>query len=175
MVITTNIPNMRDRLNTKRLRKLKNTPRKEFNCGGYALDTFSWYCPLSRSDWDLNNLYERFDGDWMAVLQYTVDYMLNDFNGKLRVIQNLDELQEGEEAVAYRIEQDEDWADFHYVRRKRNGVWYGKMGRCPMIFRYTEEQVFDYKSDAWQNGRYDSNMILFALIVNQGLTNPLSM
>jgi hypothetical protein len=163
MVVTTDIPYMQDRLNTKRMREMKNTPRTEYNCGGYALDTFSWYCPFSRKDWTIGNLLERFDGDYTAVLQYTVDYMLKEFKGKLRLIQSLAELQEGEEAVGYRIVTS-CW-DFHYVRRKQNGSWYGKMGACPKIYRYTEEQVFDYESEAWRNGRYDSEMILFALIV----------
>lgn len=163
MVVTTDIPYMQDRLNIKRLRNIENTSRREFNCGGYALDTFSWYCPFSRNDWNLENLLRLFDGDYMAVLQYTVDYMLKEFKGKLRVIQSLAELQKGEEAIGYRIETS-CW-DFHYVRRKQNGSWYGKMGGCPEIHRYTEEEVFDCESDAWQNGRYDSEMILFALIV----------
>jgi hypothetical protein len=91
--------------------------------------------------------------------------MLKDFKGKLRVIENLNELLSNEEAVAYRIEMCGVGADFHYVRRKRNGSWYGKLGSCPTIHRYTEEQVFDCESEAWYYGRYDSEMILFALIV----------
>jgi hypothetical protein len=165
MVVTTDIPYMQDRLNTKRLRKVKNTPRTEYNCGGYALDTFSWYHPYSRQDGTLDNIIEAFEEDYDKVLDYTVKYMLEDFKGKLRVIANLNELQDNEEAVAYRIEMNNFIADFHYVRRKRNGSWYGKLGGCPTIHRYTEEQVFDCESEAWLNGRYNSEMILFALIV----------
>lgn len=164
MVVTTDIPYMHDRLNSKRLREMKNTPRTEFNCGGYALDTFSWYQPFSRNDGMLDNVIERFD-DFEDALNYTVEYMLKEFKGKLRLINNLNELQENEEAVAYRIEEDTWGADFHYVRRKRNGSWYGKLGACPIIHRYTEEEVFDYESEAWCFGRYNSEMILFALIV----------
>lgn len=158
------IPYPYDRLNKKNKRNMSNTHKEGFNCGGYALGTYSWYCPFGRHDGDLSGLFDRFDGDYVAVLQYTVDYMLQDFGNKLRVIQSLDELQEGEEAVAYRIET--DCYDFHYLRRKSNGKWYGKMGRIPIIYKYTEIEVFDHNSDAWQNGRYDSEMILFALIVN---------
>jgi hypothetical protein len=165
MVVTTDIPYMRDRLNTKRLRELNNTPRSEYNCGGYALDTFSWYHPFSRKDRTLDNVIEAFGEDYDKVLDYTVNYMLKDFKGKLRVIENLNELLSNEEAVAYRIEMCGVGADFHYVRRKRNGSWYGKLGACPTIHRYTEEQVFDCESEAWYYGRYDSEMILFALIV----------
>ena len=165
------IPYRLDRLNRRNKRCLSNTMKNAFNCGGFALKTFSWYCPFGISDGDLSDLYDRFNKDYMAVLQYTVNYMLNDFKGKLRVIQDLAELQENEEAVAYRIKTN-CW-DFHYVRRKKNGKWYGKIGYLPKIHRYTEEQVFDCESDAWGNGRYDSEMILFALIVKQGLTKPL--
>ena len=157
------IPYRFDRLNKLNKRSLSNTYARAFNCGGFALKTFSWYCPFRKGDRDLENLYDRFNGDYLAVLQYTVDYMLKDFKGKLRVIQDLAELQEGEEAVAYRIETD-CW-DFHYIRRKKNGKWYGKIGWLPEIRRYTEEEAFDYKSGAWGNGRYNSEMILFALIV----------
>jgi hypothetical protein len=156
---------MQDRLNTKRLRKVKKTPRTEFNCGGCALDTFSWYQPFSRKDGTLDNIIEAFEEDYNKVLDYTVKYMLEDFKGKLRIIANLNELQDNEEAVAYRIEMNNFIADFHYIRRKRNGSWYGKLGACPKIHRYTEEQVFDCESEAWRNGRYNSEMILFALIV----------
>lgn len=157
------IPYRFDRLNKRNKRSLSNTYTRAYNCGGFALKTFSWYCPFDKGDGDLDGLYDRFNEDYMAVLQYTVDYMLNDFKGKLRVIQNLAELQENEEAVAYRIETN-CW-DFHYIRRKKNGNWYGKRGCLPEIRRYTEEEVFDCESDAWSNGRYDSEMILFALIV----------
>jgi len=163
MVVTTDIPNMRDRLNKKKFRNLDNTPRSEYNCGGYALDTFSWYHPFPRKYHNLWAIIDLYEGDYSAVLHYTVNHMLKEFRGKLRVIQNLADLQENEEAVAYRIET--DGYDFHYVRRKQNGSWYGKKGWTHPIYRYTEEEVFDCESDAWSEGRYNSEMILFALIV----------
>lgn len=153
-----------DCLNKKGKRTIYNTPREAFNCGGYALNTISWYCPYSRcDDGSFPKLYQRLKRDYRAVLEYTVEYMLKEFNKRLRVIQSLDELQEGEEAVGYRIATN-GW-DFHYIRRKNNGSWYGKRGACPLIERYTAAQVFDSNSAAWSYGDYDSEMVLFALIV----------
>lgn len=160
-----------DRLNKKGKRTIYNTPRGAFNCGGYALNTISWYCPYSRCDVDFPSLYMRLKGDYRAVLEYTVEYMLNEFNKRLRVIQSLDELQEGEEVIGYRIAT--NGFDFHYIRRKSNGSWYGKRGACPWIEQYTTEQAFDSDSAAWGYGNYNSEMILFAIIVEQGLTKPL--
>lgn len=164
------IPYRIDRLNKRNKRGLSNTYMRAYNCGGFALKTFSWYCPMGRNDRDLITLLDRFDSDYMAVLQYTVDYMLNDFKGKLRVIQSLDELQKNEEAVAYRIAT--NGYDFHYVRRKKNGSWYGKMGCCMSINRYTEEQVFDFESEAWSNGKYDSEMIFICVNCKIGSKRP---
>lgn len=157
------IPYPYDRLNTKGRRNIENTHREAFNCGGFALHTYSWYCPFSRTDNDLEKLYNRFNGDYQAVLDYTVKYMLKDFRGRLRIISALEELQENEQAVAYRIETN-CW-DFHYLRRITDDVWCGKLGRIPDINFYTKEEVFNFESKAWHNGRYDSEMILFALIV----------
>ena len=162
MVVTTSIPNAKDKLNKKQKRNLDNTGKYEYNCGGYALDTFSWYRPYGRKDGGIECLLEKFNDDAEAVLEYTTQYMLKEFKKKLRVIKNLTELKENEEAVAYRIET--EGYDFHFVRRKRNGSWYGKRGSCPTIYRYTEAEVFDFSSAAWGDGRYDSQMILFALI-----------
>ena len=39
-----------DPFNKNNNRNLRNTPRRHFNCGGYALGTFSWYCPHSPED-----------------------------------------------------------------------------------------------------------------------------
>ena len=162
MVVTTSIPNAKDKLNKKQKRNLNNTERCEYNCGGYALDTFSWYHPYRQKDGDISDLLDKFQDDANAVLEYTTQYMLKEFKKKLRVITTLSELKENEEAVAYRIET--EGYDFHFVRRKRNGSWYGKTGSCPTIYRYTEAEVFDFSSAAWGDGRYDSQMILFALI-----------
>lgn len=163
MVRTTNIPHMNsDRLNRTNKRNIRNTPRGGFNCAGYALRTFSWYCPFGQYDGDLDSiLFQRFEGNAEETLNYTVQYMLNDFPLVLRLISDLSEAQADEEIVAYRIAMD-GW-DFHFLRRCRDGKWRGKMGGTYGIHTYTQEQVFDTESEAWREGIYNSRMVLFAL------------
>ncbi len=51
-----------DPLNSERLRKVNNTPRYYYNCGGYALNCFSWYVP--------NEFCDSFDWDsWEEALE----------------------------------------------------------------------------------------------------------
>ena len=37
-----------DPFNFLRNRNVRNTEKRTYNCGGYALDTFSWYCPTEQ-------------------------------------------------------------------------------------------------------------------------------
>lgn len=39
-----------DPFNFLRNRNVRNTEKITYNCGGYALGTFSWYCPHRRED-----------------------------------------------------------------------------------------------------------------------------
>ena len=39
-----------DPLNNQKTRNIKNSNRYNYNCGGYALETFSWYCPHTKQD-----------------------------------------------------------------------------------------------------------------------------
>ena len=60
---------MSDFLNSNKLRNEENTLESSYNCGGYALRTFSWYLPYSVSftdiDQDTNSMLAEellFDG-----------------------------------------------------------------------------------------------------------------
>ena len=39
-------PRLSDPFNTLGLRNINNTIKRYYNCGGYALGTFSWYWPV---------------------------------------------------------------------------------------------------------------------------------
>ena len=113
-----------DELNIRHERNLNNTPRTSFNCAGFALGTYSWYCPREgESEWK-DYAFETGKQAYEAT-QRSIDCMLKDFP-TLRVIDSLDEVQSDEYPILFRHSSD---GDFHYLRRGRNGIWYHKRGR----------------------------------------------
>lgn len=158
----------------------------DFNCGGLALNNYSWYMPFEGDDievieeevanfieegWNLADIYEFLSS------QFT-DYMLRDIDG-LRVIDSKDELEEDERLIYFRFfvelisKFDDDWTvtideydyvhtDFHY-KFFENGHWYEKCGVGDI------EQCDGSADDkVWINGvnTYDSPIIKFALKVD---------
>ena len=89
---------MSDFLNSNKLRNEENTLESSYNCGGYALRTFSWYLPYSTSfvdsEQDTNDMLAEqllFDGFsikeiYQIILNKNVNFMLQDFSENLRVI-----------------------------------------------------------------------------------------
>lgn len=111
-----------DPLNRCHNRNIKNADKFGYNCAGYALECFSWYCPNAKGDWD------AFAFDDMEEARRNTDkavaIMLNDFP-TLRVISNPEEVHEDEYVFAFRLSSD---GDFHYVKRDSNNHWRHKMG-----------------------------------------------
>lgn len=146
-----------DELNLHNTRNIDNTPRSDFNCGGYALETFTWYAPcLEERERDYifdpyYNIEKR--------LAWAVENMIAEFNGLLREIDGIDELREGEYAIAFRLSTTN--SDFHFVKRCANGVWRQKRGGFPRIETMTTEEV---KASVWYNGltTYDGPIVLLA-------------
>lgn len=133
-----------DFLNKKNNRNADNTYQGDYNCGGFALNTFNWYKPYEGNfewreqllfDW-LNEYVDR-DGEYVDDINVIVEelenrlltrdvlYMLRQFRGKLRRVKGLEDLWEGERLIAYRIgirfeyDEEEDLIeefdiDFHY-------------------------------------------------------------
>ena len=135
-----------DEYNFLRKRNIKNTEKRIYNCGGYALESFSWYIPM------LDGVHVcRAEG---TTIDYCVQAMMIDFPN-LRRIQTLDELKENEYAVAFRLSD----YDFHYIKRARNGHWFHKMGSSYYISTMKEEVVF---SESWGRG-YDGEIALLAI------------
>lgn len=141
-----------DPMNLLRNRNVKNTDKWYYNCGGYALGTFSWYCPHSDK---YRGCYDTFSEESLfEQVMGHVEIMLAEFPA-LRVIHALEEVAENEEVIAFRLSD----CDFHFMVRKANNRWYHKMGSSLHIYSITEEEVF---SDCWFPD-YDSPIVLMAM------------
>ncbi len=142
-----------DELNRLKRRNINNTNRKFYNCGGYALGTFSWYCPHDERDYDIYNKFFTME----ERTKMAVDYMLKDFPD-LRVISSIKEVETDEFLIAFRLSED----DFHYMVKKENHKWYSKSGSCPKIDTFPQEMVL---SECWvmdDGYYYDGPLVLFA-------------
>lgn len=153
-----------DPFNKNNNRNLRNTPRKHFNCGGYALGTFSWYCPHNPEDEQIIGLFSRgydysFDTQeeaWIKTM-YAVSKMILDFEGKLRMIKSLEHLdKKTERVVAFRLSSN---GDFHYIKKAENGQWHHKRGASAPIHRMSQDNVLN---SVWC-GFYDGPVVLLAI------------
>lgn len=163
-----------DGLNLEGSRNVLNTDRESYNCGGYALNTFSWYLPYN-SSWQGHLLMkDTFSGYWRKRVinidlgaRLMARLMVKEFKGSLRIIKDLSELQKDEYAIAFKSG---DRGDFHFIKRSANGIWRHKVGGRGKLFTMTKEEVF---GDVWYNPyrdqededdviRYNSKTILLA-------------
>lgn len=141
-----------DLFNNERARNIHNTDTYFYNCAGYALGTFSWYCPYDNYT-PISLLCDS--GALEEITKQTVSYMLKDFEGKLRVISSLEELRKDEYAIAYRVSSD---GDFHFMKKARTR-WHHKRGNTPTILTESEDNVFN---SIWCD-RYDGPIVLMAM------------
>lgn len=147
--------NNSDLFNIQRKRNIGNTKRHLYNCAGYALETFSWYCP-NEEDWGYWGYDEDLsDAEMFAKTFETVQFMLKDFKGHLRLIGSVDEVQENEYAIAYRVSSD---GDFHFMKKMANG-WHHKRGNTDRIYVEPEDYVL---KEVWCD-RYDGPIALMAM------------
>ena len=152
-----------DPFNKTSNRTLLNTKRNTFNCGGYALGTFSWYCPHTEDDERYSSRWGGYDYSfsnreeaWSKTM-YAVSKMVLDFEGKLRMITDLKQLdKKTERVVAFRLSED---GDFHYVKKSANGQWHHKRGGSFPIWRMSQDEVLN---SVWCN-RYNGPVILLAI------------
>lgn len=143
----------------KQGRNEHNIDLREFNCGGYALNTYCWITPYTMTPWTFYDNKKKGNENFEKSLEHSVNYMLKVFKDKLRIIEDLHELKENEYAVAYRMGRD----DFHFMKRKKNGHWYHKMGMSE-IEKISKREVF---ADKWTNNYgdiYNSRIVLFAVV-----------
>lgn len=146
----------KDELNFKRRRNIKNVDQYDYNCGGYALETFNWYCPYDTDEQD--DLYFGFlkDLDEDICASETAQLMVNHFQGDLRIIKSFDELQDNEYGIIYKTGGD----DFHYVKRTKTGRFYHKPGKGKIRRMPAKEAL----SDVWETrfSCYSSKSIYLA-------------
>lgn len=122
-----------DPFNIAKERNTMNTDREEYNCGGYALGCYSWYCPFTHQVRDFKK---------------NVNQILKDFHNT-RLIDNIQDLMPNEYMVAFRLSQD----DFHFMKRSKNGVWREKRGSQLEIHIVPKSVVF---GEVWSPHRYDN-------------------
>ena len=132
----------------------------EGNCGSFALNVKEWY--LSDRDFDNTSIVCTMLEEGGYNVEEALDYLtsinvqqiLDDFGSDIRVITNKDDINKGEELIAYRlgIFEEEDFpfidTDFHF-RVKRNGIWMEKCGSTEVKFCELEED------EEWRNNSGD--------------------
>ena len=140
-------------------RNIENTRKHLYNCGGYALGTYSWYCPHDEVHKGFYNpdLDETMEEQTLA----HANIILNEIQN-IRMIERVEEATQDEEVIAFRLS--ETINDFHFMVRK-HGRWYHKQGSYKEIRCVPTEKVF---SDCWVNedgDEYTGMIVLFARMI----------
>lgn len=147
--------NNSDLFNFQHKRNISNTERHLYNCAGYALGTFSWYCP-NEEDWEYWGSLDDWDDMTMLMkTSETVQFMLKDFAGRLHLIGSVEEVNDNEYAIAYRLSRD---GDFHFMKKMANG-WHHKRGNTDRIYVESEDYVL---REIWCD-RYNGPIVLMAM------------
>lgn len=142
-----------DPFNLRNARNASNTSRFDYNCAGFALDTYSWYCP-SHTEYAWGWL-EEWSIEYMELLtKQCVQIMLYDF-ADLRIIEDVSQVRADEYAIAFRVSSD---GDFHYMKQIRKALWRHKCG-AGTIQMIHQNKVF---TTDWCDGRYNGPLVLFA-------------
>ena len=136
---------MQDRrkfLNLDKTRNSKNTRTHGYNCGGFALGTYTWVeVGFETTEEALHDLFR-------------------DFDGFIRKIENAEEVNENEFIVLFRIsEEGDEFGDFHFLKRTDEGKWIHKPGAEP---------VAEFEGDpfkvAWsEEVRYHGEIVMLAV------------
>ena len=145
-----------DPFNTLGMRNINNTVKRHYNCGGYALGTFSWYWPgRTEKEHDAIMRYAETK-DWDNALELAAEAIVNELPGwsvvPFALVMARKYSPKDYEIVALRF----CYYDFHFWKLGRNWNWYDKMGGCRQIDRHAFNDV-RYK---W-NSRYDSPVVCF--------------
>ena len=144
----------KDPLNIFGKRNLENTDMFDYNCGGFALGTFSWYLPCPRHA-DHKNYFGFLSAqEAEKKTEKCVQFMLAEVPGLRRLRSKDDHLFDDEYMVAFRLSFD---GDFHFVRNC-HGVWEHKRGHRDAIETMDENEVF---GENWCD-LYDGPIVLLA-------------
>jgi len=177
------LTDIQDYYNIKGTRNSDNTDDYEYNCGGYALNTFSWYEPYKEDLDDIENEiaeyiesgYEKKEIYHFFLNMFTKN-LLSEIRG-LRLVNDKSEVKPDERLIYFRFfyelvsDFDDEWegtcdcydyvhSDFHF-RFYENGHWYEKNGSGPVHMCDGD----DNDGPVWVCGAnaYDSPIIKFAL------------
>ena len=145
-----------DPLNMLGSRNIRNTNKVDYNCGGYALGTFSWYLP-SRTRKEYSDIMGHANiGDMDVALTLASEAIVNELPGwsivPLALVMERKYSPKDYEVVALRF----CYYDFHFWKLGRNWNWYDKMGCRGQINRH----AFNDVRNVW-NDRYDSSVVCF--------------
>lgn len=178
-----------DYLNINRTRNCENTSVEDYNCGGYCMNTFSWYNPYRpvieegcyegmvewvedmRLSWDMS-VEEIYD----TLLQTARDQILEDFGDSVRLITNPYDFNDGEKLVVYKVgaifrknEYNEEYlghTDFHF-KQWEGSFWTDKPGSADIRFEgFAFDEVINkpWEVPWWGFGDgYNSKPIFFAV------------
>lgn len=144
----------------------------KFNCGGFALQTLTWFIPKVWKHGRNENFYSVEEVD-----EFVCDCaqsILEEYNERYRDIERLVEVRDymevpaGIEVVGFRAASDSyedqdtgeevfEMDDFHFIWRDGNGEWWEKCG-------WSEVKSLEYEPDDVWSHRYDSQITWFARI-----------
>lgn len=144
-----------DPLNVLGGRTVRSTPKRAYNCAGYALECFSWYCPKADDDCPMGYFNFNDEDEAIEKTEAAVQVMLEDFP-TLRRVANLADVRSNEYAIMFRLSSD---GDFHYLKRDSVGHWRHKMGNSQHIDTIKVADIFR-PWGFW--GRYDGPIVIFA-------------
>ena len=145
-----------DPLNKRGSRNIRNTDKADYNCGGYALGTFSWYLP-SRTREEYSDIMGYADiGDMDTALTLAAEAIVSELPSwsivPFTLVMERKYSPKAYEVVAMRFCN----YDFHFWKLGRNWNWYDKMGCRGQINRH----AFNDARNVW-NDRYDSSVVCF--------------
>ena len=145
-----------DDFNLDHKRNVRNTYVRDYNCMGYALDTYSWLIAYME-DGETDPFSVGVDKEEQEeILMSCAKYLLNNFSLVPITREQAYNAHGKKQIIAFRIAE----YDFHFMVRRKNGSWYHKMG-AQDILRIDKDKVF---ADVWRNDCgdvYDSEILFF--------------
>lgn len=125
-----------------------------YNCGGFALSTYTWVRPFEFVEDNIEMYPYRFDkGLWRLV-----GGLLEQFN--IRCVTSFKYISSNEYPVIFRVGSN----DFHFMRySKLLDGWIDKMGGSSCINLHKEKEIM---REYWYGGRYDSQIVKLAVRKN---------
>ena len=126
-----------DDFNLDHKRNVRNTYVRDYNCMGYALDTYSWLIAYME-DGETDPFSVGVDKEEQEeILMSCAKYLLNNFSLVPVTREQAYNVRGKKQIIAFRIAE----YDFHFMVRRKNGSWYHKMGSQD-IHRINKEEVF---------------------------------